>query len=1212
MDLHPTQETHNTFFIPIQLKKNLENPEKTKDRLLQATKDQKHDEVDVRALLDSGATSSFIDHQFCQEHSVPLQKKEKPENIYLIDGNKHSAGKVIYETKPLTLKIGHNHQETIKFNVSQFPETPVILGLSWLKKNNPDVDWVNHHINLASETISCHSRKSQRGPSLKIIQQELAIEPGTDQVAEEVLPENQENREFKLHQDPIMLPNQFEDEDDDPTPLQEILVQLPPQYHEYAEVFLKSKADILPEHRPFDCEIKLKDEKAPLPFKKIYNLSPVEQDALKTYINEMLKKTFIRPSKSSAGAPIFFVPKPQTQEDKASGKPRALRPCVDYSELNELTEKDRYPLPLIDDMIDLLVGSTIFSKIDLRSAFNLVRMKESDVWKTAFRTRYGLFEYLVMPYGLTNNPAIFQRMMNTLFSDCIDVFVVVYIDDILIFSKSEAEHIHHVKHVLQILQDNNLYAKIEKSLFHQKYVEFVGYEISSDGIRMNQGKLSTVTEWPQPKTVKQVQKFLGLTNYYRRFVKNYSAISKPLTDLTKKNQHFVWNSNEQKAFETLKSALVTSPVLQYPDPSKQFYMETDASVFALGVALHQKNDEDDDFHPVAFYSRKFTSPEQSYNTHDQELLAIVSGLTRFRHLLSGSAYPILISSDHRNLLFFRKNRWLKPRHARWNLTLSEFDFTLKHIPGIKNGAADALSRRQDYIPEKGHGYKKFQKLLPENKWDLETLEILKQNNEEIPEDDPTVPGKHSLKAADLEEEQPEEEEIAEEDDNRIEITEEDQKLKILKARHDSKLSGHPGESRTYHLVSKDYKWKGLRKYVKDYVKSCDTCQRIKTTRHAPYGKLQQIPTPVQPWKFVHMDFITKLPESNGYDSILVVRDRTSKMVHLLPCHTTITASETAELYINNVTKHHGNPEKILTDRDPLFTSKFWKEYLRQMGIKRVLTTAYHPEANAQVERINHSIQQYLRAYVNYAQTNWREYLTFAEIALNRLHNSATNCTAYMANYGFEPNFDGLDQPITSSETVPAVEEKMKLLRNNWKLINEHLTKAFEQSAETTNQRRKQKEYSVGDQVMLNKRNLATYRPSWKLDHQRMGPYKISEKVNEVTYRLTLPPELKIHDAFHVSLLEPYVPNQLPNRVSIPPPPELINDLEHWEIETVLAERTHRRRKEYLIKWKGYPDSDNSWEPASDIEHLEIVQAWIESPQQNKRNPIRTRKRRKMG
>ena len=411
------------------------------------------------------------------------------------------------------------------------------------------------------------------------------------------------------------------------------LSNVPSEYHEFADVFSKTKAEILPPHCPYDLKINLEEDAQP-PVGPIYSLLASEQEALKEFIEENLTTGFIRPTSSPHGALVLFVKK----------KDGLLRLCVDFHGLNHISKKDRYPLPLISDLLDSPRKAQVYSKIDLRHAYHLVRIADSDEWKTAFRTRYGSFEWFVMPFGLTNAPVAFQRFMNDIFSHLLDVCVVIYLDDILIYSNDMSEHHWHVKEVLKRLRKASLYAKAEKCEFHSESVEYLGYILSPSGLTMSNDKIKIIQDWPEPKKVKDIQSFLSFANFYRRFIFNYSDIVIPLTHLTQKDIPWKFNSSCQDAFNSLKKAFTSAPILTHWIPDAQLIVETDASDYALAAILSVVN-EDNEVHPVAFHSRTFTAVELNYDTHDKELLAIFEAFKIWWHYLEGLAYPIDVVMD---------------------------------------------------------------------------------------------------------------------------------------------------------------------------------------------------------------------------------------------------------------------------------------------------------------------------------------------------------------------------------------------------------------------------------------------------------------------------------------------------------------------------------------------------------------------------------------
>ena len=392
------------------------------------------------------------------------------------------------------------------------------------------------------------------------------------------------------------------------------------------------------------------------------------------YIKDALSTGFIRPSTSPAGAGFFFVGK----------KDGGLRPCIDYRGLNKITIRNRYPLPLISTAFDLLQGATIFSKLDLRNAYHLVRIRQGDEWKTAFNTPSGHYEYQVMPFGLTNAPAVFQALINDVLRDMINHFVFVYLDDILIFSKSRHEHCQHVRQVLQRLLKNHLFVKPEKCEFHVTEVVFLGFIINQGQVLMDSRKTQAVQNWPVPKTVKEVQQFLGFANFYRRFIRGFSSVAAPISALTKKEAApFEWTPDADQAFRRLKERFSSAPILTVPDPSLPFIVEVDASSVGIGAVLSQRS-TDGKVHPCAFLSHRLSPTETRYDVGDRELLAVKMALEEWRHWLEGAQHPFLVWTDHRNLEYLQQAKRLNPRQARWALFFGRFDFTLSYRPGSKN------------------------------------------------------------------------------------------------------------------------------------------------------------------------------------------------------------------------------------------------------------------------------------------------------------------------------------------------------------------------------------------------------------------------------------------------------------------------------------------------------------------------------------------------
>ncbi|CAJ0949505.1 unnamed protein product [Ranitomeya imitator] len=463
--------------------------------------------------------------------------------------------------------------------------------------------------------------------------------------------------------------------------------EVPEFLSDYRDVFDEPNSSALPPHRDCDCAIDLIPG-SKFPKGRLFNLSVPEHAAMRSYVKESLEKGHIRPSSSPLGAGFFFVAK----------KDGSLRPCIDYRLLNKITVKFQYPLPLLSDLFARIKGASWFTKIDLRGAYNLVRIKQGDEWETAFNTPEGHFEYLVMPFGLSNAPSVFQSFMHDIFREYLDKFLIVYLDDILVFSDDWESHVKQVRMVFQVLRANSLFVKGSKCLFGVQKVSFLGFIFSPSTIEMDPVKVQAIYDWTQPTSLKSLQKFLGFANFYRRFINNFSSIAKPLTDLTKKGADVVnWSSAALEAFQELKCRFSSSPVLCQPDVSLPFQVEVDASEIGAGAVLSQRSSDGSVMKPCAFFSRKFSPAERNYDVGNRELLAMKWAFEEWRYWLEGAKHRVVVLTDHKNLTYLESAKQLNPRQARWSLFFSHFDFVVSYLPGSKNVKADALSR--SFVPD---------------------------------------------------------------------------------------------------------------------------------------------------------------------------------------------------------------------------------------------------------------------------------------------------------------------------------------------------------------------------------------------------------------------------------------------------------------------------------------------------------------------------------
>jgi hypothetical protein len=972
---------------------------------------------------------------------------------------------------------------------------------------------------------------------------------------------------------------------------------VPEDYHEFSDVFNEEKADTLPPHRPYDLKIDL-EKGAETPLGRMYSLSQSETLALREFLDDNLRTGFVRPSASPHGAPILFVKK----------KDGSLRLCVDFRGLNKITKKDRYPLPLISDLLDAPGKARVYTKIDLRHAYHLVRIAEGDEPKTTFRTRWGSFEWCVMPFGLSNAPAAFQRFMNDTFSDMIDVSVIVYLDDILIYSADLASHKKHVKEVLRRLRKAGLYARADKCEFHSERVEYLGYILSPDGLSMAANKVQTIRDWPEPRKIKDVQSFLGFANFYRRFIYNYSDIVVPLTTLTHKGTAFNFDDKARAAFNLLKDAFSSAPILTHWVPDRPIIVETDASDYALAAILSVQL-ESGEIHPVGFHSRKFNSTELNYDVHDKELYAIFEAFRIWRHYLEGAADPIDVVTDHKNLEYFATTKLLNRRQARWSEYLSQFNLVIRFRPGKLGTKPDALTRRWDVYPKEGGS--DYASVNPHNFRPVFTNQQLSASLratslysaslrganiidvERLHNDIRTAYASDPVATSHLPSPSDTNWSLSEDGflllNDRIYVPDQnDLRLRVLRNKHDHPLAGHLGRNKTLELIRREYAWPKMCSFVIDYCKSCVTCGRAKPRRHKPYGLLKQLPIPDFPWHSISMDLIEHLPNSAGYDAILVIVDRLSKQGIFIPTHDTLTAVQLADLFVMNVFSKHGVPLHVTSDRGSEFVSHFFRGLGTALGMKLHFTSGYHPEGDGQTERVNQTLEQYVRCYCNYQQDNWSSLLPLAEFAYNNAPNETTGVSPFFANKGYHPNLSVHPERDIASNRAREFAVDLGELHDYLKSNIRDAQLRYQKSADRN--RLPPPDFQVGQDAYVKAQYFRTTRPSKKLSDKYFGPYKIIKQVGSHSYTLRLPDTFRaVHPVYHVSMLEPHPPNTIPNRIDEPPPPiEIEGDLE-YEIAEVLDSKIDRRRRcklLYLVKWLGYEgtDDETSWLPADELSH----------------------------
>ncbi|KAI3747092.1 hypothetical protein L6452_09537 [Arctium lappa] len=879
---------------------------------------------------------------------------------------------------------------------------------------------------------------------------------------------------------------------------------------EFPDVFSEDLPG-LPPDRVVDFRIDLIPGAAPIA-RAPYRLATTEMQEMVVQLQDLLEKGFIRLSSSPWGAP------------------------------------NRYPLPRIDDLFDQLQGAGCFSKIDLRSGYHQVKVAKSDIPKTAFRTRYGHYEFLVMPFGLTNALAIFMDLMNRVCRPFLDRSVIVFIDDILVYSKNEEEHEQHLREVLEVLRRERLYAKFSKCDFWLPEVQFLGHTVSKEGVKVDPAKIEAMTNWEPPKNPSEIRSFLGLAGYYRRFIQDFSKIASSLTILTRKNVKFVWTERQEEVFRTLQKKLCEAPILSLPDGTEDFVVYSDASKMGLGCVLMQRGKV------IAYASRQLKVHEVNYPTHDLELAAVVFALKLWRHYLYGTKCNLY--TDRKSLKHIFNQKELNMRQRRWLELLKDYDCELLYHPGKVNVVADALSRKVCG----GNSRATFAR-----------IEVTSTLIDRIKESQVEAWLEENLKGEVMAKQH-------------LLLTEDSRGVKLFNGRvwvpkiggnrellledaHKLKYSIHPGSTKMYRDLKLLYWWPVMKLDVARYVEQCVTCMQVKAEHQKPYGSLQSLEIPEWKWEHITMDFVTKLPKTlKGHDAIWVIVDRLTKSAHFLAMRETLPMNKLAKLYIDEVISRHGVPLSIVSDRDSRFTSHFWDGLQKELGTRVKLSTTYHPQTDGQSERTIQTLEDMLRSCVIDFGGSWDTHLPLVEFAYNNSYHSSIGMAPFEALYGRMCRtplcwLEAGEKQFAGPEVVQETADKV----SPWKGI-----------------------------IRFGKRG--------KLSPRFLGPFTVTKRVGLQAYKLELPPEMRgIHNTFHVC----YLRKCLAKEESVIPLSEIRVDEGNRfieEPEAILERKTkklrHREVTMVKVQWKHHRGANVTWEaevpsplPIAEISRTKSSPSW---------------------
>ncbi|GMJ08032.1 hypothetical protein HRI_004472400 [Hibiscus trionum] len=701
---------------------------------------------------------------------------------------------------------------------------------------------------------------------------------------------------------------------------------------------------------------------------------------------------------------------------------------------------------------------------------------------------------------------------------------------------------------------------MKKCCFGAQEVDYLGYVITNGVIAMDGSKVECILNWPKPGSVKELRGFLGLSGYYRRFVKGYDTIARPLTNLLKKGG-WKWGPSEDLAFEKLKQAVSNAPVLTLPDFSEEFSVETDASEKGVGAVLVQKGK------PLAFFSRGLGVRHQGLSVYEKEMLAALMAVKKWSAYLVGRHFKI--KTDHQSLRFLAENQAITPAQQKWMVKMLGYDYEVVYKKGSSNVVADSLSRKPGIgegqllaisgvntdlmarIAKTWEADDKIKKILEaiqkgsshytkyawDGKWLKRKGKVVVGNNEQL-------------------------------------------RKELMSYFHGSPIGGHSRAEVTTRRLSSIFYWKGLRKHVKTMVRECEICQKNKIDLSHPRGLLQPLPIPETVWTSISMDFIEGLPNSRRKDVILVVVDRLTKYAHFIALSHPFTARDIAQVFLENIFKLHGMPHTIVYDRDRIFMSQFWKELFAKLGTAITPSTAYHPETDGQTERVNQCVETYLRCMTGEKPREWSEWLHLAEWWYNSSYHSAIGTSPFQALYGQEPNSH---VPYLAGESVVAtVDRSLQQREAAIKMLKFHLKRAQERMKQQADKRRVDCDFQTGDMVFLKlqpyRQQSVQHKVSQKLAPKWFGPFKIVSKIGSTAYKLELPIGSKIHPVFHASQLKKRIGSDVfSTELPLIGPDGGISKEPVRIIDRRIGRKGNRAVTEVLVEWSNTFPEDATWE-----------------------------------
>lgn len=853
---------------------------------------------------------------------------------------------------------------------------------------------------------------------------------------------------------------------------------------------------------------------------RAYRVSPAERRTIQENVADMLKKNVIEPSSSPWSSPVVLVKK----------KDGSWRFCVDYRRLNKVTKKDAYPLPRIDDTLDTLQGSSFFSSMDLRSGYWQIPLSDDAKPKTAFITPDGLYQFNVMPFGLCNAPATFERMMDNLLMGFTWNICLCYLDDVVVFSATFDEHIRRLRQVLDCFRAAKLQLNSKKCRFGARQIKVLGHLVSVDGIRPDPDKIQAVSEFPVPKNLKDVRGFLGLCTYFRKFIPAFSNLAEPLNELLRMGRAFHWDQPQEHAFNSLKRALISDPILGHFLEGADTELRTDASGHGLGAVLAQNVGNTK--RVIAYANRTLTKCERNYAITERECLAVVWAITKFRPYLYGTHFRVV--TDHHALCWLTNLKDPSGRLARWSLKIQDYDFSIVHKSGKLHLDADGLSRCP--LPSEPSGQEPQGSPLLSAA--LDTIDVADAQLS----DQHLKPIIHYLLGT------------ATRSTRQLQrhatlftlhegvlyrknyephgrpwllVVPRILQRDIIQAHHDDPTAGHLGFSKTYFRIRARYFWNGMYRTINRYIRTCRLCQTKKSRTTRTPGPLQSITPPDTPFKKIGIDFLGPFPLSaNNNRWVIVAVDYLTRYAETTSVPKA-TAQEVADFFLHKILLRHGAPQVIISDRGTPFIAQLLEEILRLFNTVHKWTSAYHPQTNGLTERLNKTLSQMISMYVDDHHTNWDTVIPYVTYAYNTAHQATTGFSPYYLLYAREP-LTTLDTvlpfinhpPVSgfAADIVCRAQDARHLARlHTFKSQQQQQLRHAESHSSVT--------YEIGDIVLL-ATPLRQPGLSQKLLSKYIGPYRVVRRLSPTNYEVSplSPPQdhrSKTTDIVHVARMKPF-------------------------------------------------------------------------------------------